>query len=108
MIVPMDCELNNQTVLLKPVKRLWEIVSGVVLCLTLSASLCRCQELDARSYVDHGIAAHERGDFEHAVQCASEAIKRNPNSYAAYHNRAVAYIELGDYERATSDLTRAI
>jgi tetratricopeptide (TPR) repeat protein len=51
---------------------------------------------------------HNRTLYERALQCFSEAIKRNPRNGYAYHRRGAVYQALGEIDRARADYDRAI
>src|SRR5574342_232362 len=47
-------------------------------------------------------------DFDSAIAEYDAAIAFNPNSDTAYEGRGVAYREMGDFDQAIRDLTKAI
>jgi len=49
-----------------------------------------------------------KGDFNAATAGFTEVIDKDPNSYVAYDDRAMAERELGQYDKAISDCNRAI
>ena len=63
---------------------------------------------DAEEYFRRGVEAHQRGDFDRAIQDYSKAIALKPDLAEAYNNRGNAYREKGDYDRAIQDYTKAI
>jgi tetratricopeptide (TPR) repeat protein len=50
----------------------------------------------------------QQKDPQLRIKGCSEIIRRNPGDAAAYHNRAVAYGQAGDTDRAIADYTKAI
>lgn len=46
--------------------------------------------------------------FAAAVECFSAAIRLKPGDHGLYEERAAAYYNLGDYEQAIADYSRAI
>eukprot|EP01060_Flectonema_neradi_P024447 TRINITY_DN332_c1_g1_i2.p1 TRINITY_DN332_c1_g1~~TRINITY_DN332_c1_g1_i2.p1 ORF type:complete len:548 (+),score=160.11 TRINITY_DN332_c1_g1_i2:154-1797(+) len=46
--------------------------------------------------------------FKDAIDCYSEAIKRNPKAHAVYSNRAAAYIKMGAYDDAERDCNKCL
>jgi tetratricopeptide (TPR) repeat protein len=49
-----------------------------------------------------------RKDFRSAIECYSEAIRLYPQNARFYYNRAVAYENLGEPEKAKADYARAL
>ena len=63
---------------------------------------------DAEEYFRRGVEAHQRGDFDLAVQDYDEAIALKPDNAEAYCNRGVTYGEKGDFDLAVQDFDKAI
>ncbi|CAN0874961.1 Outer envelope protein 64, mitochondrial [Linum grandiflorum] len=57
---------------------------------------------------EKGNAAYKGGQWNKAVNYYSEAIKLNDTSATYFSNRAAAYLELGCFQQAEQDCTRAI
>lgn len=55
-----------------------------------------------------GKQALEKNDFDRAIACFSEAIRRNPRDVAAYVGRADAHDQKNEFEKALSDCEEAI
>lgn len=55
-----------------------------------------------------GNQAMERGSFQDAIHQYSEAIRFYSENYAAYNNRAMAYLKIGDLRAAERDTTFVI
>ncbi len=62
----------------------------------------------ARLYSPRGMIHYHRGEFEEAIADLGKSIEADPKDYQAPHNRALARIALGDYDKAAEDLDRAI
>ncbi len=50
----------------------------------------------------------DSGEYGRAVECFSEAIKRQPDTVTFYNDRGYAYAMLGQYEKALADYDKAI
>ncbi len=59
--------------------------------------------LQADVYFNQGKSASEIGMYNEAIKALSEAIDKNPRYRDAYFERAVAYFETGNFDRAFSD-----
>lgn len=57
----------------------------------------------AESRLLHGTVLNETGDYDQAIQELSNLIKTEPNNKEAYYQRAIAYLETGEFEGAKSD-----
>lgn len=60
------------------------------------------------AYFNLGCAWHQGGRHQEAVQQYSAALERDPRFASAYLNRATAYLELNDSERAVRDYQKAL
>ncbi len=49
-----------------------------------------------------------RQEFDSAIRCYSKAIELYPSNARFFYNRAVTYENLGEYEKAEADYTRAL
>jgi len=63
--------------------------------------------LTASDYLTSGNSAYATGDYQQAVADFAKVIELDPSEVAAYGNRARAYAQLGQYEKAASDYIRA-
>jgi tetratricopeptide (TPR) repeat protein len=83
--------------------------------LVIAALLSTCAVLDhevrAEDYLDY----YEQGEFalrvnkwHRAVDLFTKSINDNPKFFVAYHNRAIAYSKLGDYDKSIEDLKKAV
>jgi tetratricopeptide (TPR) repeat protein len=79
-----------------------------VLVLLLPALGCSSREEVADEAIDRGNAALDQHDYDTAVAEFTEAIRHDPESDAAYHNRAHAYASKKDYARAIPDYNESI
>lgn len=50
----------------------------------------------------------ELEDYEAAIQSLTDHLRTNPGNAAAYHNRAVAYLEIGQPDHALGDFGEAV
>ena len=55
-----------------------------------------------------GSMAYVKGDYDLAISCCSDAIRRDPKEVNAYCIRGLAYGRKGNYERAFADLDEAV
>jgi tetratricopeptide (TPR) repeat protein len=62
----------------------------------------------AEAFNNRGIAYRFKGDYDHAIQDYSHAIKLNAKFAAAFNNRGIAYDQKGEYERAIADFDQSI
>ena len=62
----------------------------------------------ARSYIDSGIVAYDKGDYDKAIADFSEAIRLDPKFTYAYDWRGFAYFDIHNYDKAIADFTEAI
>ncbi|MDR1219525.1 MAG: tetratricopeptide repeat protein [Treponema sp.] len=62
----------------------------------------------AKSYVESGLAYHNKKDYDRAIAEYTQAISLDPNYRDAYHNRGVAYENKKDYDRALADYTQVL
>lgn len=60
------------------------------------------------SPLERGLGLYDQGYYAAAVAAFDEAVVRSPRSVAAWTNRGVARIRLGDVEGAISDFSRAL
>jgi beta-lactamase regulating signal transducer with metallopeptidase domain/lipoprotein NlpI len=63
---------------------------------------------DATTYLNHGLAKSDRGDFDGAITDYDKAIGLNPNYAFAYANRGSAKSSKGDLDGAIADLDKAL
>jgi tetratricopeptide (TPR) repeat protein len=62
----------------------------------------------APSALDRGIAHYRNGQYLFAVDSFNDALRRDPNSVAAYVNRGIARVRLGELNAAIEDYNRAL
>jgi len=65
----------------------------------------------AEDYLDY----YEQGEFAlrvqkwgRAVELFSKSLEDNPKFFVAYHNRAIAYSKMGEYDKSIQDLKEAL
>jgi tetratricopeptide (TPR) repeat protein len=80
---------------------------GFVLIL-LSAAGCASKEEKSDAALERGNRALDRKDFDTAIAEYTEAIRLDPKSDAAFHNRATAYADKHEYAKAVADFNEAI
>ena len=76
--------------------------------LTTTATPSNQQSADPQARLNEGIEASDAGRFGEAVRLFAEAIEAEPEFTEAYIRRAGALIDLGRYDEAISDATKAI
>ncbi|MDR2597951.1 MAG: tetratricopeptide repeat protein [Treponema sp.] len=62
----------------------------------------------ALSYLDSGVVAYNRGEYDKAIANYTQAIRLDPNFAIAYNYRAITYNFIGDYDKAIADASQAI
>jgi tetratricopeptide (TPR) repeat protein len=73
--------------------------------LVLAATLAGCA---STTPLERGLGLYDQGYYAAAVAAFDEAVVQSPRSVAAWTNRGVARIRLGDVEGAISDFSRAL
>ena len=66
------------------------------------------EEFLANKKLDEGNILSYKSDYYGAISKYNEALELKPNYDLAYHNRALAYTDLGNYNQAISDFTKSI
>ena len=61
-----------------------------------------------QSYNNRGVAQYKNGDYDRAIVDYTKAIELKPDFAEAYYNRAEAWLHLGEWENARSNLTAAV
>jgi tetratricopeptide (TPR) repeat protein len=64
--------------------------------------------VDAITLYIRGNRHLERQDYAAAINCYSQAIQLYPGNARLFYNRAIAYENLGEYEKAKADYARAV
>lgn len=64
-------------------------------------------DLSPEIYTQYGIIASELGLYQTAINSLSAAIRINPENKDAYLERAVAYFEIGQFDKALEDYLKA-
>jgi len=59
-------------------------------------------------YAERAVDNYNRGNYREALSDASEAVRLDPQNFAAYTYRGHIYNALGDYKRAIQDFNAAI
>jgi tetratricopeptide (TPR) repeat protein len=60
------------------------------------------------AYTNRGVAFHNKGQFDRALEDYTTAISLKPNEYLAYTNRGITFKEMGQLDRAIEDYNSAI
>lgn len=55
---------------------------------------------DANTYYNRGLAWHQKGDYDKAIEDYTEAVRLDPTLAVAYYNRGLSWKAKGDTERA--------
>lgn len=55
-----------------------------------------------------GVIQMKRGNYATAIEYFDQVVAQDPNFIIAYHNRSICYKELGYYQEANNDLSKAI
>ena len=63
---------------------------------------------DASVYLDRGLAYHDEGQYDRAIDDYNKAIALDPNNASAYEYRWAAYCCRCQYDRAIEDYNKAI
>jgi hypothetical protein len=71
------------------------------LCIALVSSNDASYEATNR-----GDASKNRGEWDHAIEEYTAALREDPNNVSAYNNCGIAYFNKKDYDRAITDYTR--
>ncbi|MFC2017502.1 tetratricopeptide repeat protein [Chloroflexota bacterium] len=66
----------------------------------------RC--VDAITLYIRGNRHLERQEFDSAIKCYSQAIELYPGNARFFYNRAIAYENLGEHQKANADYTQAL
>ena len=62
----------------------------------------------AIAYSNRGLAYHEKGNDNQAIEDYTNAIQFNPSFSHAYYNRGLAHSSKGNYDHEIADYTQAI
>lgn len=87
------------------------ILTGLLLALatvSLNMGLMNKMTLGTMYVLDRGGYYLKNSDYDQAVQEYTRFIERHPNRPGLYFNRAVAYLNLMETERARADMERAL
>ena len=81
--------------------------SKIAACTTL---LNANQETKNRAviYGSRGVAYYSKGDYDRAIQDATEAIRLNPNEPSFYYTNGLAYKKKGDFDHSIQNFDAAI
>jgi len=67
-----------------------------------------CGKTDKIDYTKRGIAWHDKGDYDKAIEDFDEAIRLDPTSAISYNYRGFALSAKGEYDKAIEDFDEAI
>ncbi len=76
------------------------IICLFVIALGLPPSAKGDSKEEANQFIDKGIAAHQKKDYDGAIAWFTKAIRLVPNKGAGYYNRGRVYLAKEDYVRA--------
>ena len=65
-------------------------------------------EFLANQKLKEGLRLYYQGEYNGAIAKYNEAIQLNPNSFGAYNNRGIVYVEKNNHIQAIADYTKAI
>jgi tetratricopeptide (TPR) repeat protein len=91
--------------------RIWMLASLLLIvhvCSPLPQATGAEQVEKAEALNEQAKQANDEGDDERALQLYGEAVRKDPQFYKAYYNRALIYISRKDYAAASADFSRAI
>lgn len=74
-------------------------ITSILLFLLLFALNSNAQET-IDSYVEQGIALHDKGEFEEAIKRYEQALKLDPKSSLVNYELSLSYMSLKDYKKA--------
>ena len=63
--------------------------------------------MDAKFYIDRGIAYREKGQYDQAISDYTKALEIDPKSAGAYYNRAIVYYFKKEYNNSWKDIKKA-
>ena len=63
--------------------------------------------IGAQNFYNWGVDEADRGDYQSAIEHYDRAVTIDPKFAQAYMDRALAYAQLGQYEKAVADSTKA-
>jgi tetratricopeptide (TPR) repeat protein len=86
----------------KPMRFLWALV---ILCAVLAGTATGDDYLD---FYEQGEFALRVEKWERAIDLFTRSIEQNANFYLTYHNRAIAYSKMGEYDKSILDLQKAV
>jgi tetratricopeptide (TPR) repeat protein len=81
---------------------LWALV---ILCAVLAGTAAGDDYLD---FYEQGEFALRVEKWERAIDLFTRSIEQNANFYLTYHNRAIAYSKMGEYDKSILDLQKAV
>lgn len=70
--------------------------------------LAGCQKNDGPNHVDVGMTAIENKDYQGAIEEFNLAVSEEESDVSAYRGTGIAYMGLGDYEKAVEAFDRAL
>jgi len=87
------------------------LLCAVMAIAILSSSAAAESPGPADYELDKGVGLKSHKKYSEAIKCFDHVVSINPNgttAYYAYCNRGETYTEVGEYEKALSDLNKAI
>ncbi len=86
----------------------WYYRDEAILALGDFEDASRINPADVRPYLWQGFTLARQDDFYGAIAAYGLALEKDERNGMAYNNRALAYLQLGQYEKAIGDLSEAI
>lgn len=66
------------------------------------------QQPEIKSLIQEGVALHDQGEYEHAIEKYRDALKLQPNCPQATYEIALSYLAMKDFEKASEFSTAVI
>ncbi len=82
-------------------------IATLIVVLVLGSCTIACAE-DYLDFYEQGEFALAIEKWGRAVDLFTKSIQDNANFFMAYHNRAIAYSRLGEYDKSIEDLSKAV
>lgn len=84
------------------------IISILLVVGALALAVSPCIAEDFWDFYEQGEFALRVEKWQTAIALFTKSIEDNPKFYVAYHNRAIAYSKMGEYDKSIEDLKKAV